>query len=165
MQGTCLKTEWCTQNYIFMLIFFTFDPGEVTWISFGPKNVACSQNSLDSGRLLHPCSVVSVPCVLDQAVVVHDPLHGPVSCFTIAFNDGRRCVCLRFWQRFIGYTVREVDRYGGRSGFVGERGEEWGKQVGSVNEESQVRGCCNNFYWHQPGNSVCVGKDKSKQNI
>ena len=27
MQGTCLKTEWYTQNYIFMLIVFTFDPG------------------------------------------------------------------------------------------------------------------------------------------
>ena len=27
--------------------------------------------------------------------------------------------------------------------FVGERGGEWGKQVGSMNEESQVRGCCN----------------------
>ena len=40
---------------------------------FGPKNAACSQNSLDSGRLLHPCSVVSMPCALDQAIVVHDP--------------------------------------------------------------------------------------------
>ena len=27
--------------------------------------------------------------------------------------------------------------------FVGEWGWEWGKQVGSMNEESQVRGCCN----------------------
>ena len=27
MQGTCLKTERYTQNYIFMLIVFTFDPG------------------------------------------------------------------------------------------------------------------------------------------
>ena len=35
----------------------------------------------------------------------------------------------------------------------GERGGEWGKQVGSMNEESQVSGCCN-FYLHQPGNSV-----------
>ena len=72
MQGTCLK-QWCTWNYIFMLTLFTFDPGEVAWISFGPKNAACSQNSLDSGRLLHPWSVVSMPCALDQAVVVHDP--------------------------------------------------------------------------------------------
>ena len=30
-----------------MLIFFTFDPGYVAWISFGPNNTACSQNSLD----------------------------------------------------------------------------------------------------------------------
>ena len=34
-----------------------------------------------------------------------------------------------------------------------ERGGERRKQVGSTNEESQVRGCCN-FYLHQPGNSV-----------
>ena len=27
MQGTCLKTERYTQNYIFILIVFTFDPG------------------------------------------------------------------------------------------------------------------------------------------
>ena len=27
--------------------------------------------------------------------------------------------------------------------YAGERGEEWGKQVGSMNEESQVRGCYN----------------------
>ena len=40
---------------------------------FGPKNAACNQNSLDSSRLLHLCSVVSMPCALDQAVVVHDP--------------------------------------------------------------------------------------------
>ena len=40
-----------------------------------------------------------------------------------------------------------------------------GKQVGSMNEESQIRGCYNNFYLHQPGNSVCAGKDTSKQNI
>ena len=33
-----------------------------------------------------------------------------------------------------------------------------------MNEESQVRGCYN-FYLHQPGNCVCVGKDTSKQNI
>ena len=50
-----------------------------------------------------------VPCALDQAVVVHDPLHRWVSCFTVAFNDGRRCLCLRFWEHFIGYTVWEVD--------------------------------------------------------
>ena len=75
---------------------------------FGPKNVACSQNSRDSGRLLHPCSVVSVPCALDQAIVVHDPHHRPVSCFTVylGFWD---------WERFLGYAVLEVDRYGGRS--------------------------------------------------
>ena len=94
MQGTCLKTEWCTRNYIFMLILFTFDPCEVAWISFGPKNAACSQNSLDSGWPLHPCSMVSMPCALDQAPVVHDPFHRWVSCFTIAFNDGRKCVTL-----------------------------------------------------------------------
>ena len=38
------------------------------------------------------------------------------------------------------------------------------KQVGSMNEESQIRGCYN-FYLHQPGNSVCAEKDTSKQNI
>ena len=39
--------------------------------------------------------------------------------------------------------------------FAGEWGGEWGKQVGSMNEESQVRGCYNiTFYLHQPGNSV-----------
>ena len=37
-------------------------------------------------------------------------------------------------------------------------------QVGSINEESQVRGCCN-VYLDHPGNSICVGKDTSKQNI
>ena len=94
MQGTCLKTERCMRNYIFVLMLFTFDPGEVAWISFGPKNAACSQNSLDSGWLLQQCSMVSVPYALDQAAVVHDPLHGWVSCFTIAFNDGRKCVTL-----------------------------------------------------------------------
>ena len=83
MQGTCLKTEWWMWNYIFMLTLFTFDPGEVAWISFGPKNAACSQNSFDSGRLLHPCSVVSMPCALDQAIVVQCPLHRRVSCFIV----------------------------------------------------------------------------------
>ena len=49
---------------------------------------------------------------------------------------------------------------------VGEWG--WGvegKQVGSMNEEPQVRGYYNILFVHQPGNSVCVGKDTSKQNI
>ena len=55
-----------------MLTLFTFDPGEVAQILFSPKNAACSQNSLDSGRLLHLCGVVSMPCALDQAIVVHD---------------------------------------------------------------------------------------------
>ena len=36
---------------------------------------------------------------------------------------------------------------------AGERGGEWRKPVGSMNEESQVSGWCN-FYLHQPGNSV-----------
>ena len=49
------------------------------------------------------------------------------------------------------------------------RGVGWGvegKQVGSMNEESQVRGCYNFYlYTNQPGNSVCIGKDTSKQNI
>ena len=32
---------------------------------------------------------------------------------------------------------------------IGERGGEWGKQVGSMDEESQVRGCYNiTFYLH-----------------
>ena len=75
-----------------MLILFMFDPGEVAQILFGPTNAACSQNSLDSGRLLHPCSVVSMPCAMDQAIVVHDPLHRRVCCFTVGFNDGRKCV-------------------------------------------------------------------------
>ena len=47
---------------------------------------------------------------------------------------------------------------------VGKRGGEWGKQVGSMIEESQVSSFYN-FYLHQPGNSVCVGKDTNKQNI
>ena len=59
--------------------------------------------------------MVSLPCALDQAIVVYDPLHRWVYCFTIAFNDGRKCVCLRFWEHFIRYSVWEVDRYGGRS--------------------------------------------------
>ena len=50
---------------------------------------------------------------------------------------------------------------------VGEWG--WGvegKQVGSMDEESQVRGCYNFYlYTNQPGNSVCFRKDTSKQNI
>ena len=48
-----------------------------------------------------------------------------------------------------------------------EQGEEWGKQVGSMNEESQVGGCYNItfIYTNQDWNSVCVGKDTSKQNI
>ena len=49
--------------------------------------------------------------------------------------------------------------------FVGERGGEWGKQVGSMNKKSQVRSCCNITYLHQPENSVCAGKDTCKQNI
>ena len=44
-----------------------------------------------------------------------------------------------------------------------------GKQVGSMDEESQVRGCYNITFicipTNQPGNSVCIGKDTSKQNI
>ena len=36
---------------------------------------------------------------------------------------------------------------------LGERGGERGKQVGSMNEESLVRGC-NNFYLHQPGDRI-----------
>ena len=47
---------------------------------------------------------------------------------------------------------------------AGKWGEEWGKQVGSVTGESQVSNCYN-FYLHQPGNGVCVGKDTSKQYI
>ena len=47
---------------------------------------------------------------------------------------------------------------------VAERGGEWEKQVGSMDKESQFSGWYN-FYLHQPGNSVCVGKDTSKQNI
>ena len=47
-----------------------------------------------------------MPCALDQAIVVHDPLHRRVSCFTVPFSDGRRCICLRFWECFIGYTVQ-----------------------------------------------------------
>ena len=49
--------------------------------------------------------------------------------------------------------------------------EEWGwgiegKQVGSMDEESQVRGCYYFYlYTNQPGNSVCIEKDTSKQNI
>ena len=50
---------------------------------------------------------------------------------------------------------------------VGEWG--WGvegNQVGSMDEEPQVRGCYNiSLYTNQPGNSVCIGKDTSKQNI
>ena len=39
-----------------------------------------------------------------------------------------------------------------------------GKQVGSMDEESQVRGCYNFYlYTNQPGNSVCIGKDTCKQ--
>ena len=105
MQGTCLKTEWCTWNYIFTLTLFTFDPfdpGEVAWILFGPKNTACSQNSLDSGRLLHLCSMVSMPCALDQAVVVHEPLHRRVSCFTVAFKRLSWILRTLYWIRCSG---------------------------------------------------------------
>ena len=49
------------------------------------------------------------------------------------------------------------------------RGVVWGiegKQVGSMSEEPQVRGCYNFYlYTNQPGNCVCIGKDTSKQNI
>ena len=34
-----------------------------------------------------------------------------------------------------------MDLSGGTN--VGERGGEWGKQVGRMNEESQVSSCCN----------------------
>ena len=42
-----------------------------------------------------------------------------------------------------------------------------GKQVGSMDEESQVRGCYNITFICIPTNleTVCIGKDTSKQNI
>ena len=42
-----------------------------------------------------------------------------------------------------------------------------GKQVGSMDEESQVRGCYNITFICAPANqeTVCIGKDTSKQNI
>ena len=58
---------------------------------------------------------------------------------------------------------------GWMDGCVGEWG--WGvegKQVGSMDEESQVRGCYNITFICTPTNqetSVCIGKDTSKQNI
>ena len=45
--------------------------------------------------------------------------------------------------------------------YVGEQGGEWGKPVGSMNEESQVSGCYN----FTPTRKQCVRKDTSKQNI
>ena len=41
-----------------------------------------------------------------------------------------------------------------------------GKQVGSMDEESQVRGCYNFYlYTNQPGNSICIGKDKQTKHL
>ena len=40
------------------------------------------------------------------------------SCFTVAFNDGRRRVWRRVGERFIRDAVREVDRYEGGSAIV-----------------------------------------------
>ena len=40
---------------------------------------------------------------------------------------------------------------------VGERGGKWGKQVGSMNEESQVRGCYNITFICTPTRKQCMG--------
>ena len=49
--------------------------------------------------------------------------------------------------------------------FVGEQGGEWGKQVGSMNEESQVRGCYNITFYYTNQETVSVLEKTSKQNI
>ena len=73
------------------------------WISFLPKNAACSQNSFDSGRLLHLCSVVFILCAWTRQYRSMIPFtdESPV------FNDGRKCVYLRF-RRLI---AMEADQY------------------------------------------------------
>ena len=40
--------------------------------------------------------------------------------------------------------------------FVGERGGEWGKQVGSMNKKSQVRSCCNITFIYTNQKTVSV---------
>ena len=40
--------------------------------------------------------------------------------------------------------------------YVGERGGEWGKQVGSINEEPQVRGCYNITFTNTNQETVSV---------
>ena len=42
--------------------------------------------------------------------------------------------------------------------YVGERGGEWGKQVRSMNEESQVRGCYNITFIYTNQETVSVLK-------
>ena len=46
---------------------------------------------------------------------------------------------------------------------VGELGGEWGKQVGSMNEESQVRGCYNITFICAPTRKQCLCWKRHKQ--
>ena len=64
------------------------------WTGWGGINfVWPKEHSMQSEFPWLQLNAAPMPCALDQAVVVHDPLHRWVSCFTVAFNDGRRCVC------------------------------------------------------------------------
>ena len=104
MQGTCLKTMVHMKlrfhvNILSRLI-------QVRWHNFclAQRTQHAVRILVDFCRRLWLTSA-PMPCALDQAVVVHDPLHRWVSCFTVAFNDGRKCLFLRFWECFVGYAV------------------------------------------------------------
>ena len=103
-------------------------------------------------------------CVCIFCIVMFKPLLMPTLCalFFFFFN------CCNTFR--LGCTMDlYIQVHGLYIIYVGEWG--WGvegKQVGSTDEESQVRGCYNITFIctpNQPGNSVCIGKDTSKQNI
>ena len=71
-------------------------------------------------------------------------------------------VCAMQWPAIEGSYIYTVIPSVGEWGWGIE-----GKQVGSMDEESQVRGCYNITFICTPTNleTVCIGKDTSKQNI
>ena len=68
-------------------------------------------------------------------------------CLSGIYRHSRWCLTIAFsmWIFSETKTYKRCQWYQKRSLFlhVGERGGEWGKQVGSMNEKSQVRGCYN----------------------
>jgi len=95
------------------------------------------------------------------AVFVNQPSVPPESSSTLSqFLQTAPLYCLLFgvWLFYFQSCSQLPD-------FVGERGGEWGKPVGSMNEKSQVSGCYNITFNYTNQETVSVLEKTSKQNI